>query len=361
MVYRFLIFFVFAAFLSGPSLHAQQAKIHFPATTYDFGNLKEEMGSVDYHFAFVNTGDSPLVVQSVSASCGCTTPGWTREPVMPGDSGFVAVRYNPLNRPGTFRKSLTVNSNAQSTNVQLYITGTVTPRPKNAADRYPIKIGQLRTPYRSFNLGKITTQKPFTKYFDVYNDGNTPLKFVDKAAHATHISIRYEPMELLPGESGHIVVTYDASQRNDLGFVTDNITLYTDEETHFEKHYRLVATIEDYFPPMSPEELALAPKLRMAKKEHDFGSMKEGQKAEVKVMLVNEGKTELELRKVSSNCNCVIADIEKQRLKAGESIPMVLTFDASGRKGPQTKSVTFFSNDPGNSIQQFTVKARIND
>ncbi|MCC5932531.1 MAG: DUF1573 domain-containing protein [Cyclobacteriaceae bacterium] len=361
MVYRRLFVFLFLVLLSAHFLYAQQAKIHFPETTYEFGSLKEEMGTVDYNFSFVNTGDAPLVIQSVSASCGCTTPGWTKEPVMPGDSGFIAVRYNPYNRPGAFRKSLSVNSNAQTAAVQLFITGTVMPRPKNAADRFPIKIGQLRTPYRSFNFGKITTEKPFTKYFDVLNDGNTPLKFVDKAAHAKYISIRYEPMELKPGESGHIVVTYDAKQRNDLGFVTDNITIYTNEETQFEKHYRLVATIEDYFPPMTPEELAQAPKLRLAKKEHDFGSMKEGQKAEVQIMLINEGKSELELRKILSNCNCVKTDVQKQSLKAGESIPMILTFDTSGRKGPQTKSVTFFSNDPGNAIQQFTVKARIND
>lgn len=361
MVYRIIAICFFLVLHATLYIQAQQAKIFFPETIYDFGNLKEEMGTVDYNFSFVNTGDAPLIIQGVTASCGCTTPGWTKEPVMPGDSGFVAVRYNPLNRPGAFRKSLSVNSNAQQATMQLFITGTVAPRPKNAADRYPIKIGHLRTPYRSFNLGKISTEKPFTKYFDVFNDGNTPLKFVDKAAHATYISIRYEPMELMPGESGHIVVTYDASQRNDLGFVTDNITLYTNEETQFEKHYRLVATIEDYFPPMTPEELSKAPKLRIAKKEHDFGSMKEGQKAEIQVMLINDGKSELELRKIASNCNCVIADVQKQTLKAGESVPLVLTFDTSGRKGPQTKSVTLFSNDPGNSIQQFTVKARVND
>ncbi len=340
---------------------AQNATISFDKTTHDFGTLKEEFGPVEYEFTFTNSGKTPLVIQNVKASCGCTTPNWSKDPIQPGAQGFVTARFNPLNRPGNFRKSLTITANTEPSVNTLFITGNVQARPKTPSDHFPIKIGQLRTPYRSFNFGKISTEKPFTKHFEVYNDSKDTITFINKAAHPNYISIGYDPINLAPGQIGKLIVSYNAKARDEFGFVTDNITLYTDEETDFEKHYRMVATIEEYFPPMSAEELAKAPKLSLSKTTHDFGSMKEGQKSEVQLTLSNTGKSDLDIRRIKSNCNCAMAEVKKHTLKPNESIPLILSFDASGRKGSQTKSVTIFSSDPANPTQQITIKARVND
>jgi len=62
----------------------QSAKITFTEESYDFGKIAEEKGPVTHEFTFTNTGAQPLIIQSVKASCGCTTPDWTRDPVLPG-------------------------------------------------------------------------------------------------------------------------------------------------------------------------------------------------------------------------------------------------------------------------------------
>lgn len=94
--------------------------------THDFGNLKE--GPVAEHvFEFKNTGKEPLIISNASASCGCTTPEWPKEPVLPGKTGKITVRYNTQGRPGPFNKSVFITSNAahDRDRYELYIKGTV--------------------------------------------------------------------------------------------------------------------------------------------------------------------------------------------------------------------------------------------
>jgi len=66
---------------------AQKAVINFEVKTYDFGKINEDDGKATYIFNFTNAGNSPLVVSRVQASCGCTTPTWTKEPIEPGKKG----------------------------------------------------------------------------------------------------------------------------------------------------------------------------------------------------------------------------------------------------------------------------------
>ena len=89
--------------------------------------MKENGGPIAYDFKFKNTGDQPIVIQNVQASCGCTTPDWTKTPVAPGASGFIKAQYNPLGRPGQFNKSLTITSNATEGSTVVFIKGNVIP------------------------------------------------------------------------------------------------------------------------------------------------------------------------------------------------------------------------------------------
>src|SRR5438552_5327876 len=73
--------------------------IRFDTVFHDFGTMKE--GTVmDYAFRFRNTGNSPLLIVNVEQPCGCTTPSWSKEPVMPGQFGEVKVTFNSKNRSG---------------------------------------------------------------------------------------------------------------------------------------------------------------------------------------------------------------------------------------------------------------------
>ena len=95
--------------------------------TYDFGTLKE--GPVAEHiFEFKNVGKEPLIIQNASASCGCTTPEWPKEPILPGKTSKLTVRYTTQGHGGPFTKDVYIQSNAPQPNGDryiLHIKGTV--------------------------------------------------------------------------------------------------------------------------------------------------------------------------------------------------------------------------------------------
>jgi len=92
---------------------------------HDFGDIKETGGTVFHNFTVLNNGELPLVISRVVASCGCTTPEWTKEPIAPGKTGDIKVSYDPNGRPGAFTKTVAVYSNGKTGNYVLTIKGDV--------------------------------------------------------------------------------------------------------------------------------------------------------------------------------------------------------------------------------------------
>ena len=111
------------------SLFSQSSKIVFENSEHDFGEIQEKGGKVSYKFSFKNDGYEPLLILSVKPSCGCTTPNWSKNPIKPGEEGFIIAQYNPRGRPGVFRKSLNVVTNQsikdKPNNIYIYIKGNV--------------------------------------------------------------------------------------------------------------------------------------------------------------------------------------------------------------------------------------------
>lgn len=113
----------------------KQAEIIFTNQTHDFGTFAEGTQAT-VEFEFTNKGNAPLVLSSVSASCGCTAPEWPKEPIMPGQTSKIKAVYNSTGRPGSFTKSITVNSNAKNGTTILTIKGVV--EPKKVAPTSPV-------------------------------------------------------------------------------------------------------------------------------------------------------------------------------------------------------------------------------
>jgi hypothetical protein len=104
-----------------------QGAIKFKAEKHDFGKIIEGT-QASYSFEFTNTGKTPVVISNVQPSCGCTTPEWTREPIMPGKTGKVTASYNSAGRPGNFNKTITVVNNGEVSQIILTILGSVVPK-----------------------------------------------------------------------------------------------------------------------------------------------------------------------------------------------------------------------------------------
>lgn len=102
---------------------AENAIFSWTETTFDFGKVKVGI-PVSHEFSFTNTGNVPLVITSVKASCGCTVTSYTKEPIGTGSQGFVKATYNAA-KAGQFSKTVTINANTQDGIVQLTVKGEV--------------------------------------------------------------------------------------------------------------------------------------------------------------------------------------------------------------------------------------------
>lgn len=116
----FLLFFCLTAFVN--QVYAQ-GKLQFEKETHDFGSIAQGT-PVSVEFKFKNTGDQPIILSNVQASCGCTTPEWSKDPVLPGKTAVVKAGYNAA-AMGAFNKSITITSNAANSTQVIFIKGTV--------------------------------------------------------------------------------------------------------------------------------------------------------------------------------------------------------------------------------------------
>ena len=102
--------------------HGQE--IWFEEYTHDYGEIGKDSDGT-WTFIFKNLGDQAIVINRVRSTCGCTVPEWPREPIEPGDTGAITVKYNTATT-GTFLKSVVVYSSAANSPVKLQIKGKVT-------------------------------------------------------------------------------------------------------------------------------------------------------------------------------------------------------------------------------------------
>jgi hypothetical protein len=96
----------------------------FADVTHDFGKIKQG-DKTSYDFKFTNTGKSPLIVTNAVASCGCTTPEWPKEPVLPGKDGKISVTFNSAGKSGLQDKQITITANTNPAQNVVHLIGEV--------------------------------------------------------------------------------------------------------------------------------------------------------------------------------------------------------------------------------------------
>jgi len=352
----FLFFIHIAVFAQN-----NKGKITFVDEAHDFGTIEEASGMAKYTFKFVNSSPDSIRLTSVRASCGCTTPYWKKDVLMPGDSGKIEVAYNPLNRPGKFNKTVTIRTTGQPSTKILRISGYVKPKPKSIEDEYATEIGGIRMKSKFINFGNITTEKPISKTVEFYNQSEDTINILDRFVSADFISVSKTPVMIPPKEAKEIEVTYMPKMRNELGFVNDPLTIFTDELENSNKALNVVATINEYFPPMTEEQLSQAPHIEFETMEYDFGHIDEGDQMTHVFQFTNTGKDSLNIRKTKTTCGCTISELSKMDYAAGESGEINVKFNSTGRRGTQIKRITLFTNDPTAPTQDLIIKAYVRD
>lgn len=339
------------------SVQAQEAaKIKFDETTHQFGEL-EKGAPAEHVFTFTNVSDEPIALSRVKASCGCTTPSWTREPVAPGESGEIKVKYN-TNRIGPFTKTVTVNYGGETDRpMVLYIKGKVNNSAAQAqANIYKRPMGNLAFDKLVHNFGTIDSDKKGTATFAVRNNGPMPISLTLVAEENPEFDITYPSAPLTPGATGEITVTAVGERFSEMGAFTKRITLKTNDQAMPQKVLTLNGTLNKVF---TEEELARMPHIEFEATEYDAGKIISGEKVTYAYTFTNTGQDDLIIESVKASCGCTATAPKDKVIKGGESSEIVATFNSAGRSGVQQKSITVRSNDPDNGVLVLRLRAEV--
>lgn len=121
------LFIVMTLLLSGV-VFAQEKEdgpeISFETEKHDFGDVSQGE-KVSHEFKFKNSGNKPLVLSNVLTTCGCTATDWPKDPIAPGKSGTIEVKFNTTNRSGKQNKVVTIISNAKTPQTRIKIIANV--------------------------------------------------------------------------------------------------------------------------------------------------------------------------------------------------------------------------------------------
>ena len=205
-----------------------QGVMQFEIDNHDFGNVPEGTMAT-YEFKFKNTGTQPVIIANVQASCGCTTPDWTKTPILPGKSGIVKAMYSSAGRPGVFNKTVTVTSNAAEPSKVLSIKGAVLTKAEMKPNLTPAQLAQsphLVLSASSHDFGKMEAGQQPTARFTVKNTGKTELVLGALSAGCYCVGYKTPPTPIAPGQSAVIELLY--SQRQ-LGQLSDVVTITSND------------------------------------------------------------------------------------------------------------------------------------
>jgi hypothetical protein len=343
------LFLVSSILLLGLSLKGQymQTKIQINPVEHDFGVFKEDGGKQSFDFIVTNKGNNPLIIQNVTASCGCTTPEWTRMPIPPGGKGKVTAIYDPVGRPGVFNKTLTVYSNAVPQASILTIKGEVTPRPKTVEELFTFQVGSVRFQSNQLAFSEVKKNSKKSQVMEIVNTSKAAVK-VGFDVLPAHLTLKLIPEILQPGQKGKIEGIYDGTKNQNWGFASDMIKIKINEVVQGDILLYVSANLVEDFSALTPEELANAPVFKLALTTFDIGMMPQATSKEIEFKFINEGKSDLIIRNIKATCGCTAIQQGSQRegIKPGESGSIKATFNSGGYQGKVTKTINVHTNDP---------------
>jgi hypothetical protein len=349
-----LLVLIAGSVLAGPT-------ISFPNKSHDFGNIKEEDGTATFDFAFTNKGDAPLVILKAVASCGCTTPLYTKEPIAPGASSTIKVTYNTAGRPNTFHKTITVYTNdPDAPNVVLTIQGFVIPKGESPELTYPKNMDGLRlkrttVPMLEARIGSIRTE-----VIDMINTNKTPVT-IGFHKVPKHIQLSVSNTVLQPNQPGTITIKYLAALAADYGKREDSFYLVTNskEKTNPNNRIFLSANITEDFSRLSADQVANAPVAAFSENRVNMGRMVRGSAKAMTVTLSNNGKSVLHIRKIVSDYDGLKISPAGTSIAPGKSVKLNIHFNAGTFDGNVVQRFTVITNDPKASINRLFVTAQV--
>ncbi len=356
---------LFTLALCATMMMAQQPVITFTRTEHDFGKINEADGRVTTIFEFKNEGMAALVLSNVRASCGCTTPKWTREPIEPGQTGQITVTYNPNGRPGRFQKTVTITSNATEPTTRVYIKGEVIPKPAQPVNNYPIQMGELSLKSKSINFGTLKKGEKRQREIEYANHTDHEIT-VELATLGDNYLVAQTSLEKLqPNETGKFIFVFNSEACKLYGPIKTTALVVVNKKQVNSDEFKLnlnAEVVED-FSQLTVEQRQQAPILQTETKI-DLGIVAPGKKVSYALPIQNIGANPLMIHRVYNPYNLFNIVAPKGAIKSGKktAVKIDLTAIMDGKPmaaGAYSRQITLYTNDPQQSKKVVTISWQV--
>jgi archaellum component FlaG (FlaF/FlaG flagellin family) len=356
--------------LTGSAAYAQKGAIIGSDTqTYDFGFIAEADGLATHSFTIKNTGSATLVINRITASCGCTQPEWSKAPIAPGSTGEVKISYDPKGRPGPFYKSITIHSNAGNERLTLYVKGTVKNRTiELPAIIYPYSMGNLKLQTKNIQYSRIYPGEALEEIIRTKNEGNAPL-IIHHSKVPDYLTIEISPDTLKPEETGEISITFHTGKVKKMGRISSYLPLTVESDGKKKNGLiHVAANIINNYSRISASEKAKAPAAQFSQTLLDFGKLPEksgniisfigiGGKESESLTITNTGQSPLLIYSITCDNELVEISGGKKELKTGASSTYKISIRPKDIKTKLEAFIHIVSNDPNGPVRLIKVTA----
>lgn len=345
-----ILLVLFVSFAVLTNAQTKGPEIKFENIEHNYGEFKEQDGVVNHTFWFTNTGDSELVLSRVQPGCGCTASDWTKTPIAPGARGMVTAAYDPKGRPGAFKKSILVVSNAASSpNMSLFISGNVIGRPKDYTDTFRVHLGDMLFDRNNPVFHQMEYDETRTDRVNFYNNSNTEMQISLKEA-PEHITVSISSGKIKPNQRGYIDITYNAGKIKTAGQRNDRVFFQTNDPKQELKMLFVTATIKEKPAEQTPEQRFpfQMGSLRLTRNSISFPEIFNTESRTDSVLIYNDSENPITIN-FKDLPRHIKPAITKETIAPGEFVTLKVTYDA--------KSAESFGFQSGDRIYLQTTDA----
>ena len=339
-----------------------QSTLVFDSTEYSFGNIREDGGRVGHSFRFRNGGAEPVVILSVTTTCGCTVAKFDRRPIMPDSIGTIEVTFDPMNRPGNFDKEISVFTSWGGKAQTLKICGFVEERLRTIEERFPHFIGggvRLEDNFHAFSY--VEQGKPAQTAIKVVNTSNRVVRLRAFEQRSCGVMQLHYPKQLAPHAEDEIVITYSVPIGSMRYGTVDAMVDFEVNGKHSEAFISVTGIIIDNRDKIDHN---YAPKVEVMKNIVKFGAVKRHDSERVDHFVIeNKGTAPLKIRAVEVLHSTVTLTLSGgDVIAAGEKRVVELRLNPLRIDyGPLSERVRIVTNDPEHPMRTLRVTAIIEE
>lgn len=311
----------------------------------DLGNIVYETPSTAT-FELRNTGNSPLVLNEVHTSCGCTKAQFPRQPIAPGETFTITATYD-AQQLGHFMKDIALYSNASDKPFYLSIRGAVVDEVVDFSGTYPFMLGDISSDlndveFDDVNRGERPMQKIHVKNTSTRAVNPTVMHLPD------YLSATVSPTTIQPGREGVVTLILDSRQLRDYGLTQTSVFLgmFPGDKVALNKEISVSAVLLPAFKELTDTELANSPQLRISHENIDIDFRGKKKRTET-IALENVGRTTLDISSLQMFTTGLKVKLNKNRLSPGEKATLKITADAALLRTSRSRPrVIMITNDP---------------